>query len=857
MLCAFLTASAYDFEVDGIYYNILSLDELTCAVTYKNTLYSGDITIPSKVSYKDREITVTGIGFAAFRNCSKLKSLSLPATIVQIESNAFDRCNPETLNAGNAYILNSFDKKEINSEDNNLKNLVLAKDFSGTIDVDFSGYRKLVFIRSNSVDVPSFSDGTHFSNQQYINNEVLVPEKSFSNYQSAEVWKSFWELKPMKTVKSIILNESSLSLEPNQTIQLVTTILPDDVFDTTVLWNSSNPEVASVNSNGLVKAITKGDAVITVSSTDGSDVMAQCAIHVDLKVKEIMLSETEIGLEPGETKKLDVTIKPENAFVKEVIWTSDAEDIASVDENGNIVAKNIGIANISARTTDGSDLTATCKVTVAHQLVKSIVVTPKEATIKEGETRQLTCSVLPETATYKNVVWESENNDVACVDANGNVTAISFGSTIIKAIATDGSNVCGTCNINVTANPVVIDGICYRRISTSTLAIIANPEKTYRGDFVIPSKADFNGIEMSVTEIEGNAFAECKELTRIIIPNTINEIGENAFKGCTSLQYVKLCDGSNVSANFDNLFADSPISELYIGSKYITYNHESKILNNLKGMTLGNNVSTFPPKEAFKSLKYFIVEDGDINITEPEDYCTSSTSLIKQQTVNDSYTHIYYRFFYLITYTHLSPILNALQDSTLDYLHIGREVQQVYDDRSKTRETIPTTAGDRYQEYGYMDEINYQYNGIIVKNDYNRNPIESISIDKNILGLNIGESFKLTATCLPKNASLPVFTWSSSNENIASVDIFGNVTKIADGEAIITATTTDGTNLTATCKIVNLGAGDEDIIVPADNGEYTVYNFQGIMVMKTDEIHQINQLPAGIYIVNGKKVLIR
>ncbi len=211
----------------------------------------------------------------------------------------------------------------------------------------------------------------------------------------------------------------------------------------------------------------------------------------------------------------------------------------------------------------------------------------------------------------------------------------------------------------------------------------------------------------------------------------------------------------------------------------------------------------------------------------------------------------------MVTYTHLSPILNAIQNSTLNYLHIGRAVQQVERDTSKTYEIITTTAGSRYQEYGYMSEVNYQYQDLIVKSDYNRNPVESVVINKSVVELNVGESVKLSAICTPTNASLTAVNWSSSNENIAIVDIFGNVTKVTEGEAIITAATTDGTNLTTTCKIVNPGAGAEDIIMSSENGIYIVYNLQGIMVLKTEDYEQVNELPAGLYLVNGNKVIVR
>lgn len=889
MLLAVLPSSAYDFEVDGIYYNILSLNELTCEVTYnpanKSTQYmrfddngftfscdvvhypsyTGSVTIPPTVNYKGRELSVTGIGEYAFFGCGGLKSLSLPSSITQIKrfnvrdyhlAGAFDSCNIMTILVGNAYTLTMFDQSIASTVFKArylLKNLVLADDFYGSISVDFSDYKNLTSLRSNAVSVPPFSDARHFSNEQFLNLEVFVPEDAFSAYQSSNIWKNFWELKAMKSVKSITLNETSLNLEPNQTSQLLPTILPEDAFDTSVTWTSSNPIVASVDEKGIVSANLKGDAIITASSTDGSNIIAECAVHVDLLVKEIELSEHEIGLEPGETKKLEVTIKPDNAYVKDVYWSSDDEEVASVDQNGNITAKNIGIANITVTTTDGSNQTANCRVTVA-ELVKSVSITPNEATLKEGETLQLNCSVSPESATYKDIIWSSENNDIATVDKNGLVTAVSSGTTIIKANAADGSNVFGECKVSVTDETIEYNGFCYQRNSPTTLKIVANAEKPYNGDCFIPSNAIFNGQEMQVTEIGVNTFADCDDLIRIIIPNTINKINEKAFKGCSNLRYVKLCDGSSITANFDILFSDSPIEELYIGSNGISFNPTSRILSATKGMILGNNVTTFPPKEVFNSLEYFIIEDGDMPIIEPENYCTSSMSLLRQLNPKDPNTKIYYQFFYLVTYTHLSPIINAIQNSKLNYLHIGRNVQQTQVDTSKTQETIPTTAGSRYQEFGYKDEVNYQYQDIIVKNDYNRNPLESIYFDKSEIELTIGESVKPTIRFKPSNASFTTLEWKSSDEKVAVVDIFGRVTKIDFGVAEITATTTDGSNQSAMCLIMDKSSNLSDVSIDKSS-VFDVYSLQGILMRNNCSEQDIQSLSPGIYLLRqGEKV---
>lgn len=85
--------SAYDFEVDGVYYDVVSLNELTCEVVEgKQYKYKGDIVIPSTVNYNGRAFTVVEIAATAFRGCSELTGITIPNTIKTLYSNSFDRC---------------------------------------------------------------------------------------------------------------------------------------------------------------------------------------------------------------------------------------------------------------------------------------------------------------------------------------------------------------------------------------------------------------------------------------------------------------------------------------------------------------------------------------------------------------------------------------------------------------------------------------------------------------------------------------------------------------------------------------------------------------------------------------------
>ena len=92
LLCS-ATASAYDFEVDGIYYKVLSFSDLTVEVTKGDNEYSGEVIIPSTVSYKSKTLTVTSIGGSAFYNCTGLTSIEIPSSVTSIGNYAFDGCS--------------------------------------------------------------------------------------------------------------------------------------------------------------------------------------------------------------------------------------------------------------------------------------------------------------------------------------------------------------------------------------------------------------------------------------------------------------------------------------------------------------------------------------------------------------------------------------------------------------------------------------------------------------------------------------------------------------------------------------------------------------------------------------------
>ena len=89
-------SNAYDFEVDGIYYNLISTGDRTCKVTSGDVKYEGDIVIPSSVVYKNNTVSVISIGSSAFSNCSSLTSIEIPNSVTSIERYTFYNCSSLT-----------------------------------------------------------------------------------------------------------------------------------------------------------------------------------------------------------------------------------------------------------------------------------------------------------------------------------------------------------------------------------------------------------------------------------------------------------------------------------------------------------------------------------------------------------------------------------------------------------------------------------------------------------------------------------------------------------------------------------------------------------------------------------------
>ena len=316
-------------------------------------------------------------------------------------------------------------------------------------------------------------------------------------------------------VQSVTLNETSLTLEPGETRTLTATVLPLNADNRYVTWSSSDVDVVGVIWDGTITAYNEGIAIITAQSGDR---MAYCTVTVKRQpvgVNWITLNETSLMLRRNESRILTVTVHPENADSKAVTWTSSDTGVATVDDNGIVMAvAEEGTAIITAQV---GDVTASCTVYVNEEYVEqpgfpgaveSVTLNTYKLTIEPGGTRTLIATVYPYDADDKTVVWSAFNPLIATVDDDGKVTAISEGSTFITARVGDKTAECEvdvkTILVPVESVTLDVENLTLKRGETYKLTATVLPEdaddKTVAWSSTVPEIAtvDENGMVVAI-----------------------------------------------------------------------------------------------------------------------------------------------------------------------------------------------------------------------------------------------------------------------------------------------------------------------------------------------------------------------
>lgn len=257
------------------------------------------------------------------------------------------------------------------------------------------------------------------------------------------------------TVSSVTVTPASATLDINATQQLTATVDASPVTaDKTVTWSTSDANVATVSTTGLVTAVAQGTATITATSNLDNTKSGTATITVNppaqtIDVTAIDFNKTSTTIAIGDSETLTVTYTPSDANTGKAItsWVSSDEAVATVN-NGTITGVAAGTATITATSQGG--FTASCTVTVQAVAVTGVTLNKTTLTLKEEGFETLTPTIAPSNATNKAVTWTSSAPTIATVDANGKVTGVAEGQATITVTTQDG-NYTASCTVTVEA----------------------------------------------------------------------------------------------------------------------------------------------------------------------------------------------------------------------------------------------------------------------------------------------------------------------------------------------------------------------------------------------------------------------
>lgn len=177
------------------------------------------------------------------------------------------------------------------------------------------------------------------------------------------IYQTYVEEFPSVQIENISISIDNTIIQKGERKQLQVTILPQEASDHKLLYKSSNPGVATVDDKGNIQAISSGKTTITVKAEENT-VQNQIEIEVYSKVTGISIDQSEIYMQIGDTFQINAYVEPDDANNKNIIYSSNDTDIATIDQNGFITAKKEGKVQITIMSEENKNIQKQLKLTV-------------------------------------------------------------------------------------------------------------------------------------------------------------------------------------------------------------------------------------------------------------------------------------------------------------------------------------------------------------------------------------------------------------------------------------------------------------------------------------------------------------
>ena len=338
---------------------------------------------------------------------------------------------------------------------------------------------------------------TFLKNNPY-NTSVNIDIEGYQCTNAGAIISNFYanEYKKYVKVVGVMLSPNLTKINIGETASLYADVYPDDATNKAVTWESSDPDVATVSSSGVVTGLKEGSTVITVRTVDGGKIDTASVI-VRIPVEGVLLFPVEIDMYPGSVSYFVESVFPANATNKNVTWSSSNPDVATVDSNGMVEAISEGVAYITVETVDGK-FTATSSVTVKESAVKAVF-DPAELIVPKDGSHVANLVISSEDDVefeVESISFESNNKSVATVDENGLITGVDYGeATITATVVTNKGTV--TCSAGVVVSKPVESVMIFDADTATSMNVGETQSVLY---YVYPTDAGNQAVTWSSSD---------------------------------------------------------------------------------------------------------------------------------------------------------------------------------------------------------------------------------------------------------------------------------------------------------------------------------------------------------------------
>lgn len=357
---------------------------------------------------------------------------------------------------------------------------------------------------SSNPEIADFEDPSVGDLTSYKSGKVTIKVTSYDGYYSDSK-----ELTVSQRPTGLTLDTTEKTIKQGEKFTIVGTVSPADATNKTVLWSSSDPEIATVSLKGEVTGLGIGDVVIT-GQTQGKGTgeeegyKATCTVHVEegevVRVTGVSLDCDYKELKPGDTFQLNAIVNPSNATNKNVTWESNAPHLADVSNSGKVTVKNsadTGKTVYITCTTEDGGFTTRCEIKIKASVqpipVTSVTLNTTSKQIEVDGTFELIATVKPDNADTKQVSFETLDGDIVSINQTSankaTITGLKEGTAVIEA-SCGGKTARCTVTVGQPVVPVPVESVSLNKTEVE-LAINAEEQLTAT---INPSNADNQAV---------------------------------------------------------------------------------------------------------------------------------------------------------------------------------------------------------------------------------------------------------------------------------------------------------------------------------------------------------------------------